>query len=68
MMDIKVKELVAISASVSVNCHPCFKFHVNKALENGVSENEIQEAVSIGIMVRKGVADEMDKLISALIK
>ncbi|MHC4106282.1 MAG: carboxymuconolactone decarboxylase family protein, partial [Planctomycetota bacterium] len=50
------------------NCHPCLKFHVNKALENGVNDNEIQEAISIGKMVRKGAAGEMDKLASAVVK
>ncbi|MHC4656561.1 MAG: carboxymuconolactone decarboxylase family protein [Planctomycetota bacterium] len=47
MMDVKIKELIAIGASVSANCHPCLKFHVSKALENGVNDDEIQEAVSI---------------------
>ncbi|MGB2809810.1 MAG: carboxymuconolactone decarboxylase family protein [Sedimentisphaerales bacterium] len=68
MMDVKIKELIAIGASVSANCHPCLKFHLNKALENGVNDNEIQEAISIGKMVRKGAAGEMDKLASAVVK
>lgn len=68
MMDVKIKELIAIGASVSTNCHPCLKFHLNKALENGVNDNEIQEAISIGKMVRKGAAGEMDKLASELVK
>jgi len=68
MMDVKVKKLIAIGASVSANCHPCLKFHLNKALENGVNDNEIQEAISIGKMVRKGAAGEMDKLASAVVK
>jgi len=68
MMDVKIKELIAIGASVSANCHPCLKFHLNKALENGVNDDEIQEAVSIGKMVRKGAAGEMDKLASAVVK
>ena len=68
MMDVKIKELIAIGASVSANCHPCLKFHVSKALENGVNDNEIQEAISIGKMVRKGAAGEMDKLASEVVK
>jgi len=68
MIDSKIKELIAIGASVSANCQPCLKFHVSKALESGVSENEIREAISVGKMVRKGAADQMDKLISAVVK
>ncbi|MHC4642353.1 MAG: carboxymuconolactone decarboxylase family protein [Planctomycetota bacterium] len=68
MIDDKVKELIAIGASVSANCHPCIKYHVNKALELAVDEGEIQQAIEVGKMVRKGAAGEMDKLISAVVK
>jgi len=68
MIDIKVKELIAIGASVTANCHPCVKYHVNKAREMAIDEKEIQQAVEIGKMVRKGAADQMDKLISAVVK
>ena len=33
MIDIKVKELISIGASVSANCQPCVKYHVGKARE-----------------------------------
>lgn len=68
MIDVKVKELIAIGASVSANCQPCLKYHVGKALEKGVNEKDIQEAISVGKMVRKGAADQMDKLASAVVK
>ncbi len=68
MIDDKVKELIAIGASVSANCHPCIKYHVNKARELAIDEKEIRQAIEVGKMVRKGAAGEMDKLISALVK
>ena len=68
MMDVKIKELIAIGASVSANCHPCVKYHVNKARELSVDENEIQQAIEVGKMVRKGAAGEMDKLASEVVK
>lgn len=68
MIDDKIKELIAIGASVSANCHPCIKYHVNKARELAVEDGDIQQAVEVGQMVRKGAAGEMDKLISALVK
>jgi AhpD family alkylhydroperoxidase len=37
-MDEKVKELIAIGASVSAHCQPCLTYHVGKARELGVSE------------------------------
>ena len=68
MIDPKIKELIAIGASVSANCHPCIKYHVNKARELAVEEGEIQQAIEVGKMVRKGAAGEMDKLVSAVVK
>jgi AhpD family alkylhydroperoxidase len=68
MMDVKIKELIAIGASVSANCHSCIKYHVNKARELAVEDGDIQQAIEVGKMVRKGAAGEMDKLISALVK
>ena len=68
MMDVKIKELIAIGASVSANCHPCVKYHVNTARELSVDENAIQQAIEVGKMVRKGAAGEMDKLASEVVK
>jgi AhpD family alkylhydroperoxidase len=68
MIDDKIKELIAIGASVSTNCHPCVKYHVNKARELAIDDDEIRQAIEVGQMVRKGAAGEMDKLISALVK
>lgn len=62
-MDEKTKELIAIGASVTANCHPCIKYHVGKARKMAIEEAEIQKAVSVGKMVRKGASDQMDKLL-----
>ncbi len=67
MIDVKIKELIAIGASVSANCHPCVKYHVNQARELAIDEDEIQQAIDVGIMVRKGAAGQMDKLLSAVV-
>ncbi len=67
MIDDKIKELIATGASVSANCHPCIRYHVNKARELAVDEEELRQAIEVGKMVRKGAAGEMDKLISALV-
>ncbi len=46
MFDDKMTELVAIGASVAANCHPCVKYHVSKAQEIGVNEEDINRADS----------------------
>ena len=68
MIDIKVKELIAVGASVSANCHPCIKYHIAKAREMKIDEAEIQQASEVGRMVRKGAAGQMDELLEELSK
>ena len=63
MIDEKTKELIAIGASITANCHPCIKYHVGKAREMEIAEDEIQQAIDVGKTVRKGAAGQMDKLL-----
>ena len=64
MLDKKIKELIAIGASVSCNCHPCVKFHLEKAGKLGIEPKDIKEALNMGIMVRTGAAGQMDELLT----
>ena len=66
MIDDKIKELIAIGASVSANCHPCIEYHTAKAREMKIDKAEIQQAVEVGKMVRKGAANQMDKRLAEL--
>ena len=68
MLNERTKELIAVGASVSANCHPCVKYHTAKAREMKIDEAEIQQAVDVGKMVRKGAAGQMDKLLEELPK
>lgn len=67
-MDEKLKELIAIGASVACNCHPCVKFHKDKAKELNVETKLINQAIEVGKMVRKGAAGQMDELLENLPK
>ncbi len=66
-MDVRIEELIAIGASITANCKPCLEYHVAKARENGVSDQEIGEAVAVGKMVRKGAASKMDQFTSTVL-
>lgn len=61
-MDNRMKELVAIGASVTANCQPCLQIHVEKALGFGASPEEVAAAVEMGKRVRKGAAAKMDEV------
>jgi AhpD family alkylhydroperoxidase len=65
-LDNRIKELIAVGASVGVNCQPCLEYNARKALEYGANEQEITEAVEVGKMVRKGAASKMDKFAVSL--
>ena len=66
MLDAKMKELIAIGASVACNCHPCVKFHIGKAKELNIKPELINQAIEVGKMVRKGAAGQMDNLLTEL--
>jgi len=65
-MDDRIKELVAVGASITANCQPCLRYHTDKALEFGANLGEIAEAIEMGKGVRKGAAAEMDDFSSSL--
>jgi len=58
-MDDKTKELIAIGTSIGAHCQPCLTYHVAKAKEMGIKENEIREAIAVGQMVEKGAMSAM---------
>jgi AhpD family alkylhydroperoxidase len=58
-MDVRMKELVFLGASVSAHCFPCFDYHLEKARELGICEEEIQESIQAGFMVMNGAGDKM---------
>lgn len=65
-LDIRTRELIAIGASITANCRPCLQHHVNLAMNKGVNEQEIAEAIAIGQLVRKGAAGNMDKFATSV--
>ena len=52
----KIKELIAIGISISINCESCMEWHIRQALKSGASEAEIMEAVGTAIEMGGGPA------------
>jgi AhpD family alkylhydroperoxidase len=50
------KELVAVRISIVINCESCLEFHIREALRSGASEEQILEAVEVGIEMDGGPA------------
>jgi AhpD family alkylhydroperoxidase len=50
----KDKELIAIGISVVTNCESCMEWHIKQALDDGASQDEIVEAIEVGIEMSGG--------------
>lgn len=47
----KTKELLGLVASLVLRCDDCITYHVARCLEEGVTENELLETFSVGLIV-----------------
>ena len=65
-IDNRIKELIAVGASIAAHCQPCLQFHAARALENGAARQEIAEAIEIGKMGRKGAESKMAPFVASL--
>jgi AhpD family alkylhydroperoxidase len=52
----KVKELIAVGISVSIDCESCMQWHIEQAAEAGARMREVLEAVEVGIEMGGGPA------------
>jgi AhpD family alkylhydroperoxidase len=57
-----VEELVAIGAAIGSNCAPCFRSHFSRAIELGVSPDDIDRAVRTALAVKDVPARTMISL------
>jgi AhpD family alkylhydroperoxidase len=67
-LNIHIRELIAVGTAIGANCHNCLQYHVTKAREQNVPDDEIAEAIEVGKAVRKGAQGSMDKLANELLR
>ena len=48
------KEMIAIGISIVLNCESCMEWHIKQALDDGANEDEILEAIEVGIEMSGG--------------
>jgi len=66
----KQKELIAVGISVVMDCESCMQWHIEQAAKAGATQQEVLEAVDVGIEMGGGRAtvsarfalDVMDKV------
>lgn len=60
-LDPKTKELIAIGVSLVAKCEGCLVGHIKKALELGVTKQEISDAIVVAVGIgAAGVVDMSD--------
>lgn len=55
-LDGKAKELIALGIAVAIRCDDCIGFHVEAALKQGASREEVMEALGMAIYMGAGPA------------
>lgn len=66
-LDSRIRELIAVGASVGANCHTCLQHTVDRARKQGVGNDEIAAAIEVAKIVRKGAHTSMDRLAGDLV-
>ncbi len=67
-MDDKTKEMIALGAAVTANCHRCLDYHLDLALKAGLTAEEIEAAIAIGKTIRRGAYSSTDAYIQKLLQ
>ncbi len=57
-MNKKVEEMVALGAAYAVNCQPCIEIHKQKAMEAGVTKEEMNAAIRVAEAAKTGAHRE----------
>ncbi len=52
----KHKELIAVGISVVIDCESCMQWHIEQAAKAGATQQEVLEAVEVGIEMGGGPA------------
>ena len=55
-LDLKTKELIALTNGITARCKYCIDIHTQKALQAGATREEILEAAFVAIMMGGGPA------------
>ncbi|MCK4758340.1 MAG: carboxymuconolactone decarboxylase family protein [Thermoplasmata archaeon] len=50
-LDVKTKEMLGLTASFVLRCDECIKYHIIRCHEEGVSSEELEEALAVGVII-----------------
>jgi AhpD family alkylhydroperoxidase len=50
-LDVKTKEILGLVASTVLRCNDCITYHVIRCVQEGVSEDQLLEALNVALIV-----------------
>jgi len=50
-LDVKTKEILGLVASTVLRCNDCITYHVLRCVQEGISEEELFEALNVALIV-----------------
>lgn len=53
-LDVRTKELIAVVSTVLLRCEKCMEIHAQRAMDNGATQDEIAEAISVAMFIAAG--------------
>jgi AhpD family alkylhydroperoxidase len=57
-MDKKTEEMIALGVSYGINCTFCMEYHKAKAIEAGLTEEEMLAVLNVAEQVKTGAANK----------
>jgi len=51
VLDVKTKEMMGLVASTVLRCNDCITYHIIRCVQEGVSDQELLEALNIALIV-----------------
>jgi AhpD family alkylhydroperoxidase len=55
-LPVKIKEMLGLVASLVLRCDDCIMYHMIRCFDEGVTDSELEEALSIGLVVGGSIA------------
>ncbi len=66
-LPVKIKELLGLSTSLVLRCEDCIRYHVIRAVQEGCTDDEIAETLSISLIVGGSIViPEMRRAVNVL--
>lgn len=56
VLDAKTKELIAVGLAIAARCEPCIAVHMKKAIDAGMTREELGEVCGVNTMMGGGPA------------